>query len=187
MIGNNKKRINRQLIPMNAAVNPIEFKFFGNAYEEADFVAFNIYDKHQNGVKYSDILVVQRRNDDSEFLEIALKRFGVPYKKDILSFFDYEVTKTINMFYNLILNHDDNMAFEYVITRPACGIKKKKIDKIAASKNVSLFAAAKEVNDSKTQLFVSKIEDLTELLKTTEPVKFYDILLNHSSSFFANL
>ena len=28
---------------------------------------------------------------------------------------------------NLIMNHDDNMAFEYVITRPACGIKKKNI------------------------------------------------------------
>lgn len=178
MIGNNKKRINRQLIPMKDALNPIQFNFFNNAYEEADFVAFNIFDKYQNGTKYSDMLVVQRRNDDSEFLEIALKRYGVPYKKDILSFFDYEVTKTINMFYNLILNHDDNMAFEYVITRPACGIKKKKIDEIAASNSISLFAAAKQVNDSKTQLFVSKIEELTELLKITEPVKFYDILLN---------
>ena len=101
---------------MNAAVNPIEFNFFGNAYEEADFVAYNIYDKHQNGVKYSEILVIQRRNDDSEFLEIALKRFGVPYKKDILSFFDYEVTKTINMFYNLNISVDElvNLALDAV-------------------------------------------------------------------------
>lgn len=178
MIGRNKKRIDRKLIPMNPAVNDINFNFFTNAYEEADFVAASLLEHHKNGMNYSDSLVLQRRNDDSEFLEIALKRYGIPYKKDVLSFFDYEVNKTINMFYNLIMNHDDNMAFEYVITRPACGIKKKKIDEIATTKNISLFQAAKQVNDTKTQLFVSKIEELTELIKVTEPMKFYDILLN---------
>lgn len=178
MIGRNKKRIDRKLIPMNPAVNDIKFNFFTNAYEEADFVAASLLEHHKNGMNYSDTLVLQRRNDDSEFLEIALKRYGIPYKKDVLSFFDYEVNRTINMFYNLILNHDDNMAFEYVITRPACGIKKKKIDEIATTKNISLFQAAKQVNDTKTQLFVSKIEELTELIKVTEPMKFYDILLS---------
>lgn len=177
MISRNNDRIDRKLTAMLPSKNTINFNVYATPEDEAYAVAEEIKKLHTNGMNYNDILILTRENADSNPIEIAFKNNNIPLSKDVISFFEKMEIKAIYNFYNLILNHDDDLAYEYIFYKPAKGIQIKKVREIAAEKNISLFEASKLVSSAKTKEFVEVIEDLTEKIKVLKPLEFFDYLL----------
>ncbi len=177
MIGKNNERVDLKLHATLPAINEPIFNEYMTPEDEAYSIANEVKKLHKEGVPYNEILILTRENSDSDPIEIAFKRNKIPLSKDVISFFDREEIKTIYNHYNLILNHDDDLAFEYISSRPAKGIQIKKIIELSGREKISFYEASKRINNQKTNEFAKLIDDLTSKMKIMEPIQFFDYLL----------
>ena len=178
MIGKNSDRVEIDLKATLPAINKVEFDEFMTPEDEAYAIAKRVENLHKAGKEYKDILILTRENCDSDPIEIAFKQRKIPLSKDVISFFDREEIRTIYNHYNLILNHDDDLAFEYIATRPAKGIQMKKVMELANLKSISFLEASKRINNAKTNEFANLIEYLSSKIKIMKPEEFFDYLLS---------
>ena len=177
MIGKNNERVDLKLKPTLPAVNKVQFNEYYTPEDEAYAIAKEVKKLHDTGTPYNEILILTRENADSDPIEVAFKQNKIPLSKDVISFFDREEIKTIYNHYNLILNHDDDLAFDYISSRPAKGIQIKKVMDLAARENISYYEASKRINNAKTNEFANLIDDLTSKIQIMKPEEFFDYLL----------
>ena len=173
----NQNRIDIYSKPMRPKVNMPEFKAFSSKKDEAIQVAIWGLESLNNGISYSDQVVLFRKHKHAIEIEKEFRKNKIPYSKDAKSFFDEEIIKTIYNYYRLIINTDDNYALEFVSNKPACGLQLKKAQDIAYDKKISLFEACKEVNNKNTKAFVERIEYLKSQMPILSPIAFYDLLI----------
>ncbi len=93
--------------------------------------------------------MLYRSNAQSRVLEEALLRAGVPYRiYGGLRFYDRLEIKNVLAYMRLIVNRQDDTAFERVINTPARGIGAKTLEmvrKLAREKEISLWQSAQEI------------------------------------------
>lgn len=141
--------------------------------EEANFVASKIRENHLRGYKYRDMAVLYRTNAQSRAIEKALTIQAIPYQiVGGLKFYDRREIKDTMNYLTLLVNSDDNTAFEATINTPKRGIGQKSISKISAfaiAQNLSMYNACKHIDKcttlgtrvkNKVKKFVGSIEDL---------------------------
>ena len=156
--------------------------------EEANYVANRILtDSH--GRNYGDFAVLYRMNAQSNALEYAFKRNGIPYR--IIGgtrFFDRAEVKDMLAYLCLINNRADDLRLRRIINQPPRGIGGKTLEVIerqSAAEGRPLYSVlcnarsypALERAEGKLQQFAELIESCAELSRTMPLPEFYDELL----------
>lgn len=146
LIKNNSQRKDKTLFTSNALGNKILVHEELNEYEEARYVVRQI-EAHMrdNPWSYKDFAVFYRMNSQSRVMEDLLRSHGVPYKIiGGMRFYERKEVKDILSYLRLVLNSNDDMAFDRIINVPSRGIGKttlEKIEELAHRQECSYFQA----------------------------------------------
>lgn len=91
--------------------------------DEADFIARKIEENYKDSQKYSDNAVLYRMNAQSNAIERALVRKGIPYRVyGGMRFYDRAEIKDVTAYLSFINNPNDRLRFERIINQPKRGI-----------------------------------------------------------------
>ena len=117
-----------------------------NELEEGRFVSERINMEYKRGCPLQDIAILYRSNAQSRVLEEALLRAGIAYRiHGGVRFFERAEVKDALAYLRLILNRNDENAFERIVNLPARGIGEKTLDTVRAlarAETISMWAAA---------------------------------------------
>ncbi len=173
VIANNSQRLGKSLWTAGVEGEPIDLYSAFNEQDEARYIVERIRDWIDKGNKTGEAAILYRSNAQSRVLEEAFIREGLPYRiYGGQRFYERLEIKNALAYLRLILNRQDDAAFERVINTPTRGIGEKTIDTIRvlareqghslyesmqAAINNSVFTA-RATNALKT--FVALIDDL---------------------------
>ncbi len=133
VIAKNVGRKGKTLWTDNADGDPIRTVLVDNAQEEGRFVAETILAGVAGGRRFSEYAVLYRANAQSNAIEQALVKSGVPYR--IIGghrFNDTKEVKDAMAYLRLINNPEDEVSLRRIINEPKRGIGDTTLDKAAA-------------------------------------------------------
>lgn len=147
LISHNRKRKGKKLWTENPRGEEISLYEAYDEFDEARYVAYEIYRLYSSGVySYRDIAVFYRINAQSRVLEETFMRYGIPYKiVGGLKFYDRQEIKDVLAYLRLAVNPGDVVSFKRVVNLPRRGIGKQSLEKLeffAYQKGMSLLEAA---------------------------------------------
>ena len=188
VISHNSGRKGKTLWTQNGTGDRIQVYEAATEADEASFVASRIF-KLSRGRAYQDIAVLYRTNAQSNALEYAFKRNGIPYR--IIGgtrFFDRAEVKDMLAYLCVINNRADDLRLRRIINNPPRGIGLKTLEtaqKLADAENMNLYTVVASASDygplekaaGKLERFRDLIEDCAELLDTMPLPDFYEELL----------
>ena len=189
VIANNTGRKGKTLWTKAEAGDPLTLYCATNENDEARYVATKIMDDFGHGMNFRDHAVLYRMNAQSNQLEYAFKRNGIPYR--IIGgtrFFDRAEVKDMLAYLCLINNRADDLRLRRIINQPPRGIGGKTLEVIerqSAAEGRPLYSVlcnarsypALERAEGKLQQFAELIESCAELSRTMPLPEFYDELL----------
>lgn len=149
LIAHNKRRKKKELRTDNSWGVPVRVWAFRDGLEEADQVVRRIKETVQAGrYRYRDHAIFVRINALTRGLESAFVRYGVPFQiVKGFAFYERKENKDVLAYLRLLVNPQDNVAFERVVNVPARGIGETTLERLrryAAERDCSLLAAAAE-------------------------------------------
>ena len=160
VIAHNRNRIPKDVYSLAGAGQKIEIYPTESDVEEAERVVKSVCKTNaDNGVPYSEIAVLYRKNAQSRVIEEALRKSGVPYRVyGGLSFYERKEVKDAIAYFRMTVNPNDDEAFRRVVNYPARGIGNTTLEKlmsVATNNEISLWKtvntfAAKELGVSAT-------------------------------------
>src|SRR5690348_6737011 len=146
LIANNSGRLGKTLWTNGEPGLPIQLYAAFNERDEAEFVARRVADYVASGNRRSDIAVLYRSNAQSRAFEEAFIAGRIPYKVyGGLRFFERAEIKDSLAYLRLLLNRDDDAAYERVVNLPTRGIGERTVETLreeARSGGSSLWKAA---------------------------------------------
>ena len=190
VIAHNIGRKGKKLWTANGGGEPITIYEAFDEGAEGNFVAGKILSGCKGNKGFKDYAILYRTNAQSNALEFALKRNGIPYRViGGMRFFDRAEVKDMLSYLCVINNRADDLRLKRIINNPARGIGAKTIetaDRLAQADGKALYSVISdpysygplEKPALKLMQFVTMIEGLAELLDTgmTLP-EFYDEVL----------
>ena len=188
VISNNHGRKGKKLWTNNGAGDNILFYEAYNESDEANFVANNILTE-SHGKNFKDFAILYRTNAQSNAMEYAFKRCGIPYR--IIGgtrFFDRAEVKDMLAYLWVISNRADDLRLKRIINQPPRGIGAKTvetIERLCAASGTPLYSVvsdpysypAMERSAQKLMNFTVLIEECAELAQTLPLPDFYEELL----------
>lgn len=194
VISNNEDRLGKELWCAGEQGHPISLYAAFNETDEARFVASEAEQLIRQGFRPHEIAILYRTNMQSRVLEEALLQMHLPYKVyGGLRFFDRAEIKNALAYARLVLNSNDDLAFERIINFPARGIGEKTLETLrehAKAHNRSLFKSMQILLEAKAfpnraQMALSQFESLMlslqETTKALAPAQQFEKILNASS------
>ena len=202
VIRKNTERFQRKLWTKKQNGSLIESNVYSDEESESLEISYLISKQIKNGLSANEIAIMYRVNAQSRSFEVALSSLGLRYRLvGGVRFYDRREIKDILGYCKLILNPNDNSAFERVINIPSRGIGNKTLSILknaAQIKNISLLAFllsyfSEENNDIKnkqsknlfsaraTQSFMTFIDiyiNLCEGAKTLDPNNLISLILD---------
>ena len=163
-----------------------------NESDEANFVLGQIMMYYRRGGNWGDCAVLYRTNAQSNAMEYACKRNGVPYKiYGGLKFFDRAEVKDMLAYLCVINNPTDDLRLRRIINVPARKIGAATVDKaqlIAARYGLTLYdvlCRAEEFPELKSSAaklkpFTDMIEEMRRRLPDCPLPEFYDYVCERS-------
>ncbi len=175
VIAKNQNRKGKTLWTENPDGDKLSVHTLVNEDEEARFIADTIQDGVGEGRKYSDFAVLYRANAQSNAVERALVKSGIPYR--IIGghrFYDTREVRDAMAYLRILNNPDDAVALRRIVNEPKRGIGDATMDKaadIAAGLGVSLYEVISHAADypeiaraaNKLKLFTDMIDRLREM------------------------
>ncbi len=173
VIRNNEERKEKQLWSNKEEGSRIHFRQFDTAYEEAEYIVFDILSKNRRQeARYGECAILYRTNAQSRILEEWFVREGIPY--DIvggINFYSRKEIKDILAYLKTIANGRDDLAVKRIINVPKRGIGTTSLGKVqlyAMEREIGFWEALCRCESieglgkaaSKLQSFVSMIEVL---------------------------
>lgn len=163
-----------------------------NSDVETEYIAQKIMEKCKSGeYKLNDIAILYRTNAMSLALEKVFMRFKIDYIiQGNVGFFERKEIKDLVAYLRLIVNKDDDIAFLRVVNVPKRGIGNATLELLkqySLEKNISLFAAVKEIqtlpNRAKSSLmeFTTLIEKLQSELVDIDINDYIDLVLEKTT------
>ncbi len=123
VIKNNTSRKEKQLWTDLGEGEKIYWYKAQNERDEAKFVADKIMEHVKNGGKFSDNAVLYRMNAQSNLIEQALVKSGIPYRVyGGIRFYDRKEIKDITSYMSVINNNNDTLRMRRIINEPKRGI-----------------------------------------------------------------
>lgn len=189
VIANNQSRKGKNLWTDNGKGDRIFHYEAYNESEEGNFVASKILGMLSKGGHFRDCAVLYRTNAQSNAIENAFKRNGIPYR--IIGgtrFFDRAEVKDMLAYLCLINNTTDDLRLRRIVNVPARGIGGKTMETVerqALAANIPLFDVISDPGGypsldrsaEKLKKFADLILRMRELLANTSLPEFYDELL----------
>ena len=175
VIAHNKGRKGKQLWTANGSGSPITVYEASDEGAEAHYIANRIISL-SGGENFKDHAILYRTNAQSNALEFAFKRSGIPYRViGGMRFFDRAEIKDMLAYLCVINNRFDDLRLHRIINNPPRGLGAKAIetaDRLAAAENCPLYQvisnpdsyAPLEKSASKFKQFTTMLDDLTQLL-----------------------
>ena len=192
VIANNLGRKGKRLWTANGSGDPITIYEAADEAAEANYVAGKII-SGSKGKNFKDYAILYRTNAQSNALEFALKRNGIPYRViGGMRFFDRAEIKDMLSYLCVINNRADDLRLRRIINNPPRGLGAKTIEtaiRLAEAEQKPLYHVVSdphsygplEKSAAKLMQFSALIEELAELLDSgmTLP-EFYDEVLNRT-------
>ena len=132
VIKNNAGRKGKTLWTDNGAGETVTVKTNFNESDEANYVVGDILMGVNRGRNFRDTAVLYRMNAQSNALEYAMKRNGIPYKVvGGMKFFDRAEVKDMLAYLCVLNNPMDDLRLRRIINNPPRGIGATTLDKVA--------------------------------------------------------
>ena len=192
VISNNTERKGKQLWTDKDAGDKIILTVTDNEREEAQHIAAKILSGYAKGKNWRDYAILYRKNAQSNAIEFALKRNGIPYRIfGGMRFFDRAEVKDILAYMCVVASPADDLRLERIINVPPRGIGSKSIEAalaIAREDNVSLFEVIshadryEELSRAAVRMrqFSNIIKELKAFSEVNTPDVLFDEILNKS-------
>lgn len=168
VIHNNQGRKDKTLWTANGEGEPVVFRQYEQAYEEAEGIILDIL---ASGRDYQDCAVLYRTNAQSRLLEEKCIAHNVPYRLvGGVNFYQRKEIKDILCYLKTIANGQDDIAVQRIINVPKRGIGATSIGKVTAwssEQGYSFYEACRRAQAvpglgkaaGKIAAFVGQIED----------------------------
>ena len=175
VIAHNKGRKGKQLWTSNSLGDPVTVYEASDEGTEANYIANQIISVSK-GEGFKDHAVLYRTNAQSNALEFAFKRSGIPYRViGGMRFFDRAEIKDMLSYLCVINNRNDDLRLHRIINNPPRGLGAKTLetaDRLAQAEGCSLYQvisnprsyAPLEKSVPKFTQFTDMIEYLAHLL-----------------------
>ena len=192
VISHNIGRKGKHLWTANGEGDAVTVYEAGDEGQEANFVASQIIAKSK-GKNFSDYAILYRTNAQSNALEYAMKRNGIPYR--IIGgtrFFDRAEVKDMLAYLCVINNRADDLRLKRIINTPARGLGPKALDSAQRMADASGLPLYQVISDpysygplektaGKMMAFTVMIEELAQLLEDgTSLPDFYDQVMERT-------
>jgi DNA helicase-2/ATP-dependent DNA helicase PcrA len=192
VIKNNQGRKGKKLWTEKENGEKLTLHIGSDEREEASFVTSRIIADISSGDRWSDHAVLYRLNAQSNALEYAFKRSGVPYR--IIGgtrFFDRAEIKDMLAYLCVVLNPADDLRLMRVINNPPRGIGQVTLDaveEIAGRTGQPVFDVLKDSENhealkksaAKLHQFAALIDELRALSSSIPLDSFYDALIDRT-------
>ena len=189
VIKHNSSRKGKRLWTDQGSGEKLKFYMADSDDDEAAYITRQILAGITEGRRFNDYAVLYRMNSQSNRLEFAMKRHGIPYR--IIGgtrFFERAEIKDIMAYLCVIQNPDDDLRLFRIINVPARGIGQTTLERmrnLCAREQKSAYEVAKnaasyeELRTSAARLggFAALIEEFRAALAETPLDEFYDMVL----------
>jgi DNA helicase II / ATP-dependent DNA helicase PcrA len=184
LICHNQGSKETRLIAERGSGGNVRFNAFTNPEDEANRVAYKIHKiKNESNCEWSDFAILYRMNKQSNMPEMALRKYGIPYKViGGFSFFDRSEIKTSLACLSLAANPHDSVAFARAVSYSGRNIGKTtigKIEKYCVNNNVSVIDACDHDIDGIT---AKRKQELSDFAKTFKNIPS-DMSLHEKASY----
>ena len=176
VIAHNLDRKGKRLWTSNGAGQPITVYEAADEGSEANFVAGQILAKSK-GKDFKNFAILYRTNAQSNALEYAMKRNGIPYRViGGTRFFDRAEVKDMLAYLCVINNRADDLRLKRIINNPPRGLGAKSVEtaeRLARAGQMPLYEVVSDPNSyaplekpaAKFLQFTALIEGLAQLLE----------------------
>lgn len=194
VISNNTMRKGKTLWTENAVGDKIEVHTSDSERDEAQFIAKTILDGVADGRKFSDFAILYRMNAQSNSIEQALSRSGIPHR--VIGgrrFYDREEIRDMVAYLQVINNPHDDVRLGRIINVPKRGIGATTLEKaseIAAGLGENIYSVIKDADvypqlsraATKLKSFVALIDGLMEAEQSGDYslAELYNLILEHT-------
>ena len=152
LIEANGNRLGKTLWTEDGAGEKLRVRGCADSWSEARQIAADIVSLQASGHRLDDIAVLVRVTAQMRELEECFLDHALPYRViGGLRFYERAEVRDINAYLRLILQPDDDIAFERVVNRPRRGLGEGALENIRAlarSRGVSLSQAARLLADN---------------------------------------
>ncbi|WP_298030724.1 ATP-dependent helicase [uncultured Dysosmobacter sp.] len=192
VIKNNLGRKGKTLWTDNGSGDVVTVKTTFNESDEANYVVGDILMGVNRGRSFRETAVLYRMNAQSNALEYALKRNGIPYKVvGGMKFFDRAEVKDMLAYLCVLNNPLDDLRLRRIINNPPRGIGATTLDRVAAIaesqgaslyeiiRNADLFPELKAAS-AKLLKFADLIDGLRKAGASLALPEFYDAVCGQS-------
>ncbi|MGN1480798.1 ATP-dependent helicase [Porcipelethomonas sp.] len=157
--------------------------------DEASFISSRIMDSVRDGGKFSDNAVLYRMNAQSNLVEQALVKSGIPYRVfGGMRFYDRKEIKDITSYMAVINNNNDSLRLRRIINEPKRGIGDSTLsllDDITRDLGISPLEVMRNADDypmlAKKSAVLKKtasiFDDLSQFAEENPLDEFFDRLL----------
>ena len=154
--------------------------------DEANFVVSSIMMDYNRGRAWRDNAVLYRMNAQSNALEYAFKRNGVPYQIiGGMKFFERAEVRDMLAYLAVVNNPSDDLRLRRIINNPPRGIGAKSVETVlalAGERGVPMIEILRHAGEyaelksagAKLERFASLIDEMREAAETMELGEFYD-------------
>ena len=186
VIRNNEGRKGKELWTDHGEGYKVQCYTAMNEHDEAQYVAAQILAGYSAGRSWKDHAVLYRMNAQSNQLEQAFKRNGIPYRIiGGIRFFDRAEVKDMLAYLSAVNNPGDDLRLSRIINNPPRGIGATTVDRaqsIAQAEGKSLWEVISHARDwpelqkaaSKLGQFAELMDDLRKLSRELPLPEFYE-------------
>jgi len=174
VIANNKDQIKKTIWTDKGEGELISLLRATSDNEEATLVVNSIFGyKMAKQLPNKHFVILYRTNAQSRTFEEALRKQNIAYRiYGGLSFYSRKEVKDILAYFRLVINHNDEEAFNRIINYPARGIGKTSIEKmivLANDMNTSLWEIANtlgSLNSGLNRPTIARVEEFTTMIRS---------------------
>ena len=193
VIKNNTGRKGKTLWTDAGVGDRVLIKTVFNEQDEANFVVSSIMMDYNRGRNWKENAILYRMNAQSNALEYAFKRNGVPYQVvGGTKFFERAEVKDMLAYLAVINNPSDDLRLRRIINNPPRGIGNTTIERVqdlASEQGVPMMAVLQHAGEyavlksaaGKLERFAQLIAALREMADTMELAEFYDAVCEQTS------
>ena len=193
VIKNNTGRKGKTLWTDAGAGERVLIKTVFNEQDEANFIVSSIMMDYNRGRAWKDNAILYRMNAQSNALEYAFKRNGVPYQVvGGTKFFERAEVKDMLAYLAVINNPSDDLRLRRIINNPPRGIGGTTIERVqslASEQGVPMISVLRAAGEyallksaaGKLERFAALIDSLREAAETMELSEFYDAVCEQTN------
>ncbi len=192
VIKNNTGRKGKTLWTDAGSGDKVTIKTVFNETDEANYVVSSIMNEVSCGKNWRDCAILYRMNAQSNALEYAFKRNGVPYQViGGMKFFERAEVKDMLAYLAVLNNPADDLRLRRIINNPPRGIGNTSVEavqRIAGEQGVPMIEIARCADEyadlsraaSKLKQFAAMLDGLREAAENTELPDLYDLVCRES-------